>query len=136
MKKGFLLSSFFLLSSLAWCQSENKVTLKKSYSEIDFAPNISGYYEGDIPCDYFCSPEGLVNRKGLKIITFDIYYCKASEKGVHVVGSSIPDSICVQVQRFCLYDYITINNVKSVDEDGSIKNLSPLLLRVVRKADE
>lgn len=103
---------------------------------MDFAPNILGYFDGDIPRNYFCSLEGIVNRKGLKIITFDIYFCQAYEKGVHVVGNTIPDTICVQVQRQCLYDYVTINNIKAVDEDGSIKNLSPLLLRVVGKKED
>lgn len=137
VKTGFLLSCFFMLLTLSIkAQNEKRVTLKKSYSEMDFAPNIEGYFEGDIPSNKFCSLKGLVIRRGLKIITFDIYYCNAPEAPVHVVGNVIPDSICAQVQHYCVNEFVTINNVKAVDEDGSIKNLSPLLLRVVGKEED
>lgn len=134
MKSVFVLS-FILLCTIANAQID-EVKMKKNYGEMDFTPQIAGYFDGEIPVDKICDTRGLITRRGLKIIVFDIDYHDGDEsKKVHVVGNQIPDSICVYIRKYKIGNEIFFTNIKAVDLDGSVKNLSPLRLVAVMKED-
>jgi hypothetical protein len=127
--------SVFIFSTYSYAQVD-EVKIKKSYGEMDFAPQIAGYFDGDIPIDAFCDTRGLVTRRGLKIIVFDIDYHDGDEsQNVHVSGNQIPDSICVYIRKYKIGNEIFFTNIKAVDLDGSVKNLSPLRLVAIKQED-
>ena len=103
---------------------------------MDYAPQIEGVFDGAINKEKLCSVNGLVTRKGIKILTFDIFYCAGPSFGVHIVGNLIPDTICAVLQSECLETEILFNNIKAIDEDGGIKNLSPMRLKAVVRKEE
>lgn len=115
----------FLMGSLPLF-SQHKVKIEKKYSEIDYAAQIEGIYDGDIQFSTFCSSNGLTTKIGAKIITFDLYFCKAEEVPVHIIGNEIPDSICADIKNNCLFTDVFINNIKAMDIDGSVRNLNPV----------
>lgn len=138
--KDYWKKSVFVLSSLILSMNVftqvDEVKMKKSYGEMDFAPQIAGYFDGEIPVDKICDTRGLTTRRGLKIIVFDIDYHDGDEnKKVHVVGNQIPDSICVYIRKYKIGNEIFFTNIKAVDLDGSIKNLSPLRLIAIKQED-
>lgn len=135
-KKSVFVLSTLILSINVFTQVD-EVKMKKSYGEMDFAPQIAGYFDGEIPVDKICDTRGLFTRRGLKIIVFDIDYHNGEEnKKVHVVGNQIPDSICVYIRKYKLGNEIFFTNIKAVDLDGSIKNLSPLRLVAIKQEDK
>jgi hypothetical protein len=134
MKSVFVLS-FLLFYSNAYVQVD-EVKMKKSYGEMDFAPQIAGYFDGEIPVDKICDTRGLITRRGLKIIVFDIEYHNGDDiEKVHIAGNQIPDSICMHIRKYQIGSEIFFTNIKSVDFDGSIKNLSPLRLTATKQED-
>lgn len=134
MKSVFVLS-LILLHTNTFTQVD-EVKMKKSYGEMDFAPQIAGYFDGDIPVDKICDTRGLFTRRGLKIIIFEIDYHDGDEsKKVHVVGNQIPDSVCMYIRKYKIGSEIFFTNIKAVDLDGSIKNLSPLRLVAIKQED-
>jgi hypothetical protein len=129
-----------VLNLLLFCTNAfvqvDEVKMKKSYGEMDFAPQIAGYFDGEIPVDKICDTRGLITRRGLKIIVFDIDYHDGDEiKKVHVAGNQIPDSICVYIQKYKIGSEIFFTNIKAVDLNGSVKNLSPLRLVAIKQED-
>jgi hypothetical protein len=134
MKIVFVLSILmFYMNGFA---QVDEIKMKKSYGEMDFAPQIAGYFDGEIPVDKICDTRGIYTRRGLKVIVFDIDYHDGEEnKKVHVVGNQIPDSVCVYIRKYKVGNEIFFTNIKAVDLDGSIKNLSPLRLVAIKQED-
>jgi len=135
------MKSVFVLSTLLLCANAftqvDEIKMKKSYGEMDYAPQIAGYFDGEIPVNKICDTRGLFTRRGLKIIVFDIDYHDGDEsKKVHVVGNQIPDSVCVYIRKYKVGSEIFFTNIKAVDLDGSIKNLSPLRLVAIKQEDK
>lgn len=136
MKNAFVLSILLSCANIIAQVDADEVQLKKDYGEMDFAPQIAGYFDGEIPVDKICDSRGLITRRGLKVIVFDIDYHDGDEnKKVHVVGNQIPDSICVYIRMYKIGTEIFFTNIKAVDVDGSIKNLSPLRLIAIKQED-
>ena len=138
--KDYSMKNVFVLSLIMSCTNVfaqvDEVKMKKSYGEMDFAPQIAGYFDGEIPADKICDTRGLITRRGLKIIVFDIDYHDGDEnKKVHVAGNQIPDTICVYIRKYKIGNEIFFTNIKAVDLDGSIKNLSPLRLIAIKQED-
>ena len=136
----YSMKSVFVLSFLIFCANTysqvDQIEIKKDYGEMDYAPQIAGYFDGEIPVDEICDTRGLFTRRGLKIIVFDIDYHDGDEsKKVHIVGNQIPDSICVYIRKYKIGNEIFFTNIKAVDLDGSIKNLSPLRLVAIEQED-
>lgn len=136
----YLMKSVFVLSFLMFCTNAyvqvDEIKIKKSYGEMDYAPQIAGYFDGEIPVDKICDTRGLFTTRGLKIIVFDIDYHDGDEsKKIHVVGNQIPDSVCVYIRKYKIGSEIFFTNIKAVDLDGGIKNLSPLRLVAIKQED-
>lgn len=134
------MKSVYVLSCILLCANTiaqvDEIKIKKEYGEMDFAPQIAGYFDGEIPVYKICDARGLITNRGLKIIVFDIDYHDGDEnKKVHVTGNQIPDSICVYVRKYKIGSEIFFTNIKAVDLDGSIKNLSPLRLTAIKEED-
>lgn len=135
MKTGFVLS-IFLFAVCSFSQVD-EIRIERSYGEMDFAPQIAGYFDGEIPINEICDTRGIFTRRGLKIIVFDIdFHDGEKNKKVHVVGNQIPDSICLYIRKFGQDSEIYFTNIKAIDIDGSIKNLSPLRLTAIKHEDD
>ena len=129
MKVDSLHNLALMTAAFFWSLSffaQHQVKIEKQFGEMDYAPRIKGVYDGDISTDKLCSSEGITTRIGAKIITFDLLLCTDYENTIHVIGNEIPDSLCVTILDHCVYSDLFITNIKSMDIDGSIKNLNPL----------
>ena len=139
MKVGFLHKVMPFAVPLFWALpflAQHKVKIEKNYGEMDYAPQINGVFDGDIPFNQFCDPSGLVTRVGASILTFDLFTCTTNDKPIHIIGNEIPDSICAELLNHCLYTDVFINNIKAMDIDGSVKNLSPVRYFLIREEEE
>lgn len=134
MKIGFLLSflvniavTFFLHS-----QEPRIVRITKEWKEIDFHPQIAGYFNGPIPRDVICDVRGLSTNVGYKIITYDLlYFDGLTNIDIHIIGNTIPDTICAVLKSFGSNNEIFFTNIKAMDLDGRMMHLSPLKLTAV-----
>lgn len=134
MKIVYVLN-FLLICTSAIAQVD-EIKMKKSYGEMDYSPQIAGYFDGEIPVNKICDTRGLITNRGLKIIVFDIDYHNGIEsRKVHVAGNQIPDSVCVYIRKYKIGSEIFFTNIKAVDLDGSVKNLSPLRLVAIKQED-
>lgn len=120
-----------LFPIVMFAQAPRTVQLKKEYGEMDFAPQIRGVFTGEIAEGLFCHPEGITTSVGMKIVSFQLFYCIGPEDGVRIAGNTIPDSICLQVRSHCEESDVFINQIKAVDLDGSVRNLNPMRLWIV-----
>ncbi|MCC5923323.1 MAG: hypothetical protein JJT77_06030, partial [Crocinitomicaceae bacterium] len=125
---GFML---ILFPAITYAQEPRSVQLKKDYGEMDFAPQIVGVFSGELAEDLFCHPEGITTSIGIKIVSFQLFYCLGPDEGVRIAGNTIPDSICLQVRSHCEQSDVFINQIKAVDLDGSLRNLNPMRLWIV-----
>jgi hypothetical protein len=138
MKADFQLKTLIVVTTLLRSlpfYAQHEVKIEKRYGELDYAPQIAGIYDGEISFNKFCSATGITTKIGARIITFDLYYCKAQDTPVHIIGNEIPDTICAEIQNSCLYTDVFINNVKAMDIDGSVKNLSPIRFYIIKEDD-
>lgn len=134
MKIGFLLSflvniavTFFLHS-----QEPRIVRITKEWKEIDFHPQIASYFNGPIPRDVICDVRGLSTNVGYKIITYDLlYFDGLTNIDIHIIGNTIPDTICAVLKSFGSNNEIFFTNIKAMDLDGRMLHLSPLKLTAV-----
>lgn len=136
MKKGFLLSFLVIIavSSFLHSQEPRIVRIEKEWKEMDFHPQIAGYFNGPIPQDVICDVRGLTTKVGYKIITYDIlYFDGLTNRDIHIVGNTIPDTICAILQSFGSNNEIFFTNIKAMDLDGRMLHLSPLKLTAVRE---
>jgi hypothetical protein len=117
-----------LFPAILCAQERRAVQLKKEYGEMDFAPQIRGVFTGELAEDLFCHPEGITTNVGIKIVSFQLFYCAGPEEGVRIAGNTIPDSICIQVRSHCEGSDVFINQIKAVDLNGGIRHLNPMRL--------
>lgn len=135
MKSVYVLS--FLMPFSTTLSQVDEIKIRKSYGEMDFAPQIAGYFDGEIPIDKLCDTRGIFTKRGLEIVVFDIdYFDGQKDNLVHVVGNQIPDSVCMYVAKYRIGREIFFTNIKAVDLDGSIKNLTPLRLIAINQEDD
>jgi hypothetical protein len=134
--KSVLGLSFLIPFATVFVQVD-EIKIERSYGEMDYAPQIAGYFDGEIPIDQFCDTRGVFTGRGLKIVVFDVdYYDGEQDKKVHIVGNQIPDSICLYIRKYRIGSEVYFTNIKAVDLDGSIKNLTPLRLIAVKQEDD
>lgn len=135
MKSGYLLSVLFsVLILLIYAQTPRVVHIEKEWTEMDFHPQIAGYFNGRIPAEVICDVQGITTNVGYRILTYDVaYFDGKSTVEAHVVGSTIPDSICAIFQSFGSNSEIFFTNIKAMDLDGRITHLSPLKLIAVKE---
>lgn len=135
MRNGYLLSAFvFALIPTVWSQNLRVVRIEKEWTEMDFHPQIAGYFNGRIPAKMICDVQGLTTNVGYRILTYDvIYFDGKSTVEAHVVGNTIPDSICATFQSFGSNSEIFFIHIKAMDLDGRIMHLSPLKLIAVKE---
>jgi hypothetical protein len=134
MKKGFLLSLLVILavSYFLHGQEPRVVRMEKEWKEIDFHPQIAGYFNGAIPQDVICDVRGLITNVGYKIITYDLLYFNGlTNIDIHIIGNTIPDTICAVLKSFGSNNEIFFTNIKAMDLDGRIMHLSPLKLTAI-----
>jgi hypothetical protein len=138
MRKGFLLSLLIILAGIPFSYGQERtVRLEKDWTEMDFHPQIAGYFHGNIPLQKFCDPNGIVTNVGYKILTFDmLYQGPKRDEFVHVIGNLIPDSICIALHREAAGREVYFSNIKSMDRDGKIIHLSPMRLVLVKDEEE
>ena len=136
MKKGFLLSFLVIIavSSFLHSQEPRIVRMEKEWSEMDFHPQIAGFFNGLIPKDVICDVRGLITNVGYRIITYDLlYFDGRTHIETHIVGNTIPDTICAVFQSFGSNTEIFFTNIKAMDLDGRVLHLSPLKLMAVKE---
>jgi hypothetical protein len=138
MKKGgvLALSLFFFCQGSSFGQVD-QVRIQKKWSEMDFAPCIAGYHDGEIPIDRICDARGLYTKRGLNIVSFSIEIETVEyDTLLTVAGHNIPDTICALIQREGAKKHYYFTRIRAVDLDGSIKHLSPMHLVTIRKEEE
>jgi hypothetical protein len=119
--------SYFLQS-----QEPRVVRIEKERMEIDFHPQIAGYFNGPIPQDVICDVRGLITNVGYKIITYDLLYFDGfTNIDIHIIGNTIPDTICAVLKSVGSNNEIFFTNIKAMDLDGRMLHLSPLKLTAV-----
>ena len=135
MRNGYLLSAFVLaLIPIVCSQNLRVVRIEKEWTEMDFHPQIAGYFNGRIPAEMICDIQGLTTNVGYRILTYDvIYFDGKSTVEAHVVGNTIPDSICATFQFYGSNSEIFFTHIKAMDLDGRIMHLSPLKLIAVKE---
>ncbi|MDX1652914.1 MAG: hypothetical protein R3277_10510 [Brumimicrobium sp.] len=112
----------------------DEIKLEREFNEMDYSPQIAGYFHGDIPEDKVCDVRGLFTGRGLRIVVFDLeYYDGREEVKIHVVGNQIPDSVCMIIKTLSIENELFFTGIKAVDLDGSIKNLPPMRLVAVKE---
>lgn len=140
MKRNAFALSFLSSFCISWMctgQEVDQVHIQKEWTEIDFAPQIAGYYNGQIPIDQICDAAGLINTRGLEIVSFQ-FELETYEYDtlLRISGNQLPDTICAMILRNGPgFDYY-FTNILAVDLDGSIKHLSPLHLVTIREEKE
>ena len=115
-------------SAIVFAQEVRKIRIEKEFNEMDYAPQISGYFDGKVSSDKICDPTGIITRKGWRIVSFEINYCTGSDEGVRIAGNQIPDSICMYLQTRCIDSDVYFNKIKAVSEEGVLRNLNPMRL--------
>ncbi|MDG0974585.1 MAG: hypothetical protein P8O07_10550 [Crocinitomicaceae bacterium] len=135
MRNGYLLSAFvFALIPMVCSQNPRVVRIEKEWTEMDFHPQIVGYFNGRIPAEVICDVQGLTTNVGYRILTYDVVYFDGKlTVEAHVVGNAIPDTICAIFQSFGSNSEIFFTNIKAMDLDGRITHLSPLKLIAVKE---
>jgi len=136
MKKGFLLSFLVIIAVTPFLHSQEPriVRIEKGWTEMDFHPQIAGYFNGNIESDIICDVRGLTTNVGYKIITYDLLYFDGMvNRETHVVGNTIPDSICAVFQSYGKNNEIFFTNIKAMDLDGRVIHLTPLKLTAVKE---
>ena len=123
---------FIYWTGLVFSQSPKVVKLEKPHNEMDYAPQIQGIFTGAIKSALICHPEGIILGVGWKILTYDIEFCAYPNNPIHIVGSQIPDSICVQLNSNCVNTDVWFNNIKAIDDEGKVRFLSPMRLRPIQ----
>ncbi len=128
----------FVFISLFWmCIGQvDQVHIQKEWGEMDFAPRIAGYVDGDIPINKICDARGIYIDRGLKVISFKLELQSGRyDTIIRINGNQLPDSICafIQSQGPGMHYYFT--RICAMDRDGSLKHLSPLRLFTVREDD-
>ena len=134
MKKGYLLSLLVIIavSYFLHGQEPRIVRIEKERKEIDFHPQIAGYFNGPIPQDVICDVRGLITNVGYKIITYDLLYFDGfTNIDIHIIGNTIPDTICAVLKSFGRNNEIFFTNIRAMDLDGRIMHLTPLKLTAV-----
>ncbi len=130
------LSSLLFLSWICTGQEVDQVRIQKEWGEMDFAPQIAGYFDGNIPIDKICDTRGLFISRGLKIISFRLELETSSyDTIVRIAGNQIPDTICATIQREGPGRHYYFTRICAVDLDGSIKHLNPLHLVTILEED-
>lgn len=114
-------------------QEVKTIRLEKKPSELDFAPHIAGVFDGEISVLKICDVRGIQTRIGYEIMSYSISYCADKGTPIHISGSQIPDSICVTIQSLCYNEELFFTNIKAIDEEGKIYNLSNLRLIAVKE---
>lgn len=122
----------FWLSTIC-AQEVKSVKLERKPSEMDFAPHIAGVFDGEIATHKICDIRGIQTRIGYEIMSYSINYCGLKTEVLHVSGNQIPDSICVVIQSLCYNEEIYFTNIKALDEEGKIYNLSNLRLIAIKE---
>lgn len=135
------MKNVFVLSFLGWLNFSfaqvDQVKMQKEYGEMDFAPQIAGYFNGEIPVNKICDVRGIYTNRGIKVIVFDLEYStNLLNESIHVTGNQIPDSVCVAIRSSGVEQDLFFTKIKAVDLDGSIKHLSPMKLTVVFQEEE
>jgi hypothetical protein len=134
---GVLALSLFLFWQGSSFGQVDQVRIQKEWGEMDFAPCIAGYHDGEIPIDRICDARGLYTKRGLNIVSFTLEIQTAAyDTLLRVAGNDIPDTICALIQREGLRKHYYFTRIRAVDLDGSIKHLSPMHLVTIRKEDE
>ena len=108
MSRSYLLSIFLFIQFLLSAQTE----LVRISRELNLMPSISGVQEGEIPFYSLCSTDGLQTRDSIKIISFTIQYTTdQGEFFADVKGNRIPDSICAQIGRGGIGNFVFITQI-------------------------
>lgn len=114
----------------------DQVHIQKEWSEMDFAPQIAGYFDGDIPLDEICDTRGIFITRGLKIISFRLELETLDyDSIVRINGNRIPDTICATIHRQGPNRHYYFTRICAVDLNGSIKHLNPMHLVTVREEE-
>jgi hypothetical protein len=101
---------------------------------MDFHPQIAGYFNGRVPQDVICDVRGLTTNVGYRIITYDmLYFDGMKNREVHIVGNTIPDSLCAILQSFGSNNEIFFTKIKAMDLEGRIMHLSPMKLTAIKE---
>lgn len=112
-------------------QEVRSVHIQKEYNEMDYAPQISGYFDGEIPAKKICDVNGITTKKGWQIVSFELSYFLGPDEGVRIAGNQIPDTLCVRLQTQCLGTDVYFNKIKAVSDEGTLRNLTPMRLRPI-----
>lgn len=132
---GFALSLLLNLF-LPWvCIAQvDQVHIQKEWSEMDYAPQIAGHFDGAIPVDDICDARGLFIDRGLKIISFKLEIETVEYDTIlRIAGNQIPDTLCALIHRSGPGRDYFFTRICAVDLDGSIKHLNPMHLFTVRE---
>lgn len=136
MRTVYALSVLCFFNFLSFCQID-QVRIEKEYSEMDFAPQIAGYFNGEIPVNKICDVRGIFTNRGIKVIVFDLELNDIDRnEPIHIVGNQIPDSICSDLLSARIEHVLHFTNIKAIDLDGSMKHLSPMKLTVVFEEED
>ena len=135
--EGVLALSLFLFWQVGSFGQVDQVRIQKEWSEMDFAPCIAGYHDGEIPIDRICDARGLFTKRGLTIVSFTLEIETLEyDTLLTVAGNDIPDTICAMIQREGEAKHYYFTRIRAVDLDGSLKHLSPMHLVTIRQEDD
>ena len=125
--KLWLCVSFVFLSYFGQAQPTKHVVLKKTYTEIDFLPNIDGYFTGQIPFDKFSSVSGIETNVGYTIISFKVRFAD-QENEIQCYGNRLADETYAYIAASAIGQPVVFTEIKAVSKSGKLVHLEPLRL--------
>lgn len=124
-------SFIILVNNGGYAQPAKTVKLKKEFTEVDFLPNIQGYFTGEIPFSKFCSVLGLQTNVGYSVFSFKVRYASQEEE-MQCYGARMSDAILAEIGASCLGQPVIFTEIKAVSKDGKLIHLDPLRLIPVK----
>lgn len=131
-KFSILLSvSFVFFVNLVYAQPNKSVILKKEYTEIDFLPNIKGYFTGEIPFYQFSALSGIETTVGYVVFSFNVRFAD-QENQIQCYGNRLDDEVLAEIATSAIGQPVVFTDIKAVSKTGKLIHLEPLRLIPIR----
>lgn len=129
MKKLFLLSLFLFTSfSLFSQQKEGVIKVRKRQSTV---PTVAGLPGGDIEASLFCSGEGIVINKNIKVVSFVFITMQGSKEiSIKHNGNILNKDACDILALLQSGSEVFINEIAVVDNKGRESITTPMRFKI------